>query len=491
VTVVTDGATWTGVTSKIRRLTVDRGRKHELDRVEPGTAQVEFDNRDGWLDPSVNAAVRPMLPIRLFTGRGWRTPSGSPTPGGGVFSGWIERFTYNREPLRPDEASVTVDCVDSLGLLARPFPDVSIGKRKLHRVKADDGNGWVMSYKPQTVGRRIADALYDADFPPNLIDDSWVGNAFGNDDRFGGATIVQRATYDLSSSPGEVIGEAMDALLPVVSTFFATGDGMLTFRDRAAYTDSTSSEVSSGSRIAAAANPEPLWALFDDGGLELAQADPIWATVYGEGNAEDLLASGIAIPISDLEVTIDELDVINSCLCYPQGVPEDALADYLWQDLDSIARFGRRSHDLPNLPILKAHDVERAGFEWLPVYGAEMCKRYAKFIVGNYKEPRPRVRRLVVSRRMDGDEAGDLPLTVGGSWPVWDFIRFVELGNVVRIYSLSETGSKINGSDWFVEGLHHVADASISAQPLAWTLELDVSPVGYWTQETGAFTSAG
>jgi hypothetical protein len=257
VTVVTDGATWTGVTSKIRRLTVDRGRKHELDRVEPGTAQVEFDNRDGWLDPSVNAAVRPMLPIRLFTGRGWRTPSGSPTPGGGVFSGWIERFTYNREPLRPDEASVTVDCVDSLGLLARPFPDVSIGKRKLHRVKADDGNGWVMSYKPQTVGRR--------------------------------------------------------------------------------------------------------------------------------------------------------------------------------------------SHDLPNLPILKAHDVERAGFEWLPVYGAEMCKRYAKFIVGNYKEPRPRVRRLVVSRRMDGDEAGDLPLTVGGSWPVWDFIRFVELGNVVRIYSLSETGSKING----------------------------------------------
>ena len=39
--------TWTSVTDDIRRIYITRGRQHQLDRMEAGTAQIELNNNSG------------------------------------------------------------------------------------------------------------------------------------------------------------------------------------------------------------------------------------------------------------------------------------------------------------------------------------------------------------------------------------------------------------------------------------------------------------
>jgi hypothetical protein len=84
--------TWTDVTSKLRSVSISRGRQDELGEVDAGTATIVLDNRDRSFDPTINAQVKPLNRIWLsaeFSGerqdlfRGYAEMYQQQWPGGG------------------------------------------------------------------------------------------------------------------------------------------------------------------------------------------------------------------------------------------------------------------------------------------------------------------------------------------------------------------------------------------------------------------------
>lgn len=65
-----DPVTWTDITQWLRNFTINRGRQHELQRFEAGTAALTLDNRDGRFSPFNGSSpyspnILPLVPIRI------------------------------------------------------------------------------------------------------------------------------------------------------------------------------------------------------------------------------------------------------------------------------------------------------------------------------------------------------------------------------------------------------------------------------------------
>lgn len=105
--------TWTDITPKVSALSCKRGRQYELDKLQAGTANVDFRNNDGTFDPTNTSSayapnVVPYTPYRrLATWNGVTYP---------VFSGYVERWPQSWDGSRYGWSKAAA--VDTLAPLA-------------------------------------------------------------------------------------------------------------------------------------------------------------------------------------------------------------------------------------------------------------------------------------------------------------------------------------------------------------------------------------
>lgn len=116
--------TWTDLTSRVRRIRLDRGRQTERDRFREGTITVLLDNRDRALEPENTASpyypnVVPNRQLRL-------TLQGRTISAVVQFYGYVDKWPLAYS--NPRDATVEVTATDAFKFLARaPLPDTVWG----------------------------------------------------------------------------------------------------------------------------------------------------------------------------------------------------------------------------------------------------------------------------------------------------------------------------------------------------------------------------
>lgn len=188
-----DSATraWTDVTEDVQQVQTARGRQHELDRTEAGTATVVLDNREQKYDPNNSVGpyyggLRPMRRVRVQATWAGLTY--------GVFHGLIETWPQQYAGSGTD-AFVTLRCVDLF--------------KSLNLIKL------TTSYSQEMSGARVGNVLDDVGWPV----------ADRNIDI--GQSTVQNVTLD---------GPALDHLQKVADSenglFYISKDGDVRFIER-------------------------------------------------------------------------------------------------------------------------------------------------------------------------------------------------------------------------------------------------------------------
>jgi hypothetical protein len=181
---------WDDITASVRHVTINRGRNHELNRVEAGRSEIRLANRNRAFDPTNTASphypdVRLMTPIRiraLWDGVTYPMFYGFAT-------GWPQRWTRGPE----GDAEVTVQLVDAFKILA-------LAKVTLAR-------------PPETTGARIGAVLDAVGWPSNL-------RAIDN-----GVSTIQGV--DLAAVPA--LTHIQDVATSEDGLFFIAADGVARF----------------------------------------------------------------------------------------------------------------------------------------------------------------------------------------------------------------------------------------------------------------------
>lgn len=185
----------------VRSISIQRGRQHELDRVEAGTCTIRLDNSTRQFDPT-NAAsnfyyggtgLLPMKRVSVYASK-----NGASYP---LFSGFIEQWPRTREGVTQSEVEIV--CVD--GFVAFAAADLA-----------------VHDFPAQTTGERIAEALSVSDWgvAKQLIDKPPGGEGY--------SLALRLQTNPTDESLLDFIQEVSDT---EIGRFFMDNRGNAVFHD--------------------------------------------------------------------------------------------------------------------------------------------------------------------------------------------------------------------------------------------------------------------
>lgn len=420
---------------------IDRGRQFELDRTDGGRASVEVIDADGILDPTNPAGpyygkLEPLLPARL----GRRNP----VTGEWFdrFRGFIEEFDYTIDP-NQRVGRLTLSLIDIYEILASI--DMQLGPED-----------------PPAFGdpppAAHAGNLFFAGAPssPEIkmqqrIEELLGVNGVGLDERwsvvFSGNVYLWATVYSPGESVMTVIQEAADAEFPGVSNVYPDRHGRLCVHGRLAK--------------------------FDPEGVEAGVADSsIWDfREFTVGDAEAVAAApAITAQIRRFAYNRGLSKIINDASAWPwrpeaQELSPAQLAGQTIRDSPSILQRGFRSWTAQNLLTYKTVPPN-------PVDDLTETKRFARYYVDNYRQPRDRVTEIAFRSMRPG---------APGAEATWNLLSRVDIADSATLTMHGPLGGEgvFDGERFFVEGIHEEA-RPLNADYDDVTVSLDLSPRAYY-----------
>lgn len=379
---------------RIQRVSIRRGRSSERDTIPIGEATITGVDLDGVLDPTnpygpfygiSDTKFDPVKPAAYglqnpVTGE-WFT----------IFRGFIDSLEYDLD-LSGKFATFTIRLVDPLDLLSRT--EVVPGKA------GDSGSATGDAvYFATDVQSRIYAALADAALSAGVTE--WPADLM---DIFSGNIDVQQTVYSPRTPILTVCTDAADAEFPGVSNFFASREGVITFRGRYSRFN------------------------VEDASYKISKFKVgDWPAVHAD---EDTAL------ISGLTMARSKDSIVNAALVTPHGIADADIAGQFVSDGTSVEKRGALSISYENLITLQGH-------EGSPLSANDETKTFGRYYIETQSEPRTRVSK-VVFRPQDPDSLQG-PAT-------WNVLSKVEISDLFRLKTSHSWGGGID-DDYFVEGL--------------------------------------
>jgi hypothetical protein len=403
----------------VQSWSTDRGRQYELDKTQAGTAVINVIDQTGLYDPTnpdgpYFGLIGPLAPAQILA----VNPVSSVTEV--IFTGFVESWDYVLDQTER-WMILTINLTDAFELLARAetVPDSS-GTTILAADLVED---------------RIRGVLADYGWPSDkeLI--------------FSGNVHLQETVYNPQTSLLSVLQDCADAELPNAANIFMDKWGQVAFRGRFSRL------------IPQIYGPR-------DGGLTPPSGHKA-INFWEVGDIQAAETFGIA-PIAEIEWILDLKNVINACLCTPNGIAQADIAGQLVFNAGSIAQYGTRSLTISDLLTLDQVSDPSQDQPFLDAKDA--CKVFGQYYVDNYAQPVEMISHIAFKTR---DPSDSLAL------PLWDFILGVEIGDVVKVWTTNPGGGGFVQTQFFVEGIHNTV-AVLQAGLFDFTTTLDLSPRAWY-----------
>lgn len=418
-----------------QRFEIARGRTSELDKTGTGTASVGTFDTQGILDPTnatspLAGKLDPMKQARITILNPWKFLYENDDTLYNLFRGYVDQWGPFEVHQSGKWIEGTVQLVDALDLFAelRMMPGVhgDTPPDSQADIYFEGGPNGYSAGTFKHVDDRQADVL---DFI------GWPGTGLKRDgvlrDIFSGNVALLEQIYARADQAVTVLDDCADAELPGPANRFITKDGVYAFRGRFArfFPENPGYGINH-------------WYL---GGTPQAQADPenvvVISRLPGFGRAAG--------------------DIINACLSLPSGADDTDVPGNLVEDATSIAQFGYRSRDIPNLLTYQGHNDDLS-----TTNAIEETRKFADYRVGNYKDPKTRVSQIEIVALDPRD-----PLAK----PQWAFLCGVELSDLISLETTHPGGGGFD-EDFFVEGIHYICEPAPPPKYYELTCTLDVSP---------------
>jgi len=386
------------------------GRQSELDTTDTGTATVYFHDRVGTLDADSLVGLQIMLQLYNPVTASWH-----PRWRGHIDDIDHELVDVPGIPL----ANVAFQCVgifDYLGgckMLPGTFGNV-----------APAGMNGVVFYEDGRVDDRIFALLDDA----QIVSTMRVV--------FTGNVDVNETLYDPDDVILQAVRDAADAEFPGVANFYEDRFGRCVFHGR--------------------------FARFDPEGTESGGAN--WDFNRWDAATREDVTTGVA-QIREFAYNRPRARIINSYIAWPRadenGVEFDRslIPTLLKTDATSIAAYGHRGDDAPDLIIKENFNNANTG--------AEECALFGDFYVTNYAEIRKAIQRVVFKSIRPGDARAAA---------TWDLMCRGDISDAIQL-TVDEAG--LADVAFFVDGV------AVECRPLNPEMDLvtvtpNLTPASYY-----------
>lgn len=415
--------TWTRIDNldgvHVQQISIDRGRPDEFSKVQTGTARLRIIDENGVLDPTNGASalypdVKPdrqaKIELRNPVLDEWQT----------IFRGHIENLDFTVHLTRR-WLEVELALVDGFAIFAdyqlQPYPtdgdnpDAQSAGRVVYGATLS-GN----------VGDRIEAIYTDVGWPSGLAD------------IFTGNVRVQQVVYEPGTSALSALYDAADAEFPGVSVLYMSRAGVLTFHGRQARFRPDVAEY----------------------GIRRQEV----------GDPSVTAGDATICPVHELSFGLGKSILFNSVLVLPQGVAEADVAGQLAEDATSIAAHGKKSLDYTDLLTLEGLATGNDYLEETALMGV--------YYRDNYKDPLPRITRMVFKSRLPTHRLAD---------PLWKMLTRADVSDRLTLTTDHPGGGGFGGDDFYVEGLRYEISPANDQVPDV-RLELDVSPAALFDTNT-------